>query len=134
MVVFRTLDIILVTIMICIAAFTYKVKYDSQKQINELHRIEHEIAEEKNALKLLRAEWAMITNPARMAKLAERYQQELGLEMIKPRQIVELEDIPIRSYDSIEELIKKYDFEDDMLSGGVNHDSSKNHVIRKSRQ
>ncbi|ABM45451.1 hypothetical protein H704_00863 [Bartonella bacilliformis Peru38] len=112
MIVFRTLDVIFVIIMIFMAAITYKVKYDVQKQIGEVLRIEHEIAVEKNTVKLLRAEWATMIEPSRMAILAERYKKELNLEIIQPRQVVELEDIPVRLHDPIEELIKQYDFEE----------------------
>ncbi|MCZ2328673.1 cell division protein FtsL [Bartonella sp. F02] len=121
MVVFRTLDVVLVIIMICTAGFTYKIKYDVQKQIGEVRRIEHEIASEKNMINLFRAEWAVMTDPLRMKKLAERYQQELGLEMIQPHQVVEFKDIPIRLNDQIEELIRQNNFEDSKTFLADNH-------------
>ncbi|WP_455478175.1 cell division protein FtsL [Bartonella sp. B10] len=105
--VFRTLDIILVIVIICTTGFTYKVKYDVKKRVNEVSRLEREIAEEKNMVSLLRAEWAVMIEPSRMQRLAKRYQKELNLEIIEPHQIVELEDIPMRLYDSIEEVIKQ---------------------------
>ncbi|EJF81058.1 cell division protein FtsL [Bartonella doshiae] len=107
MTVFRTFDMILVMIMICMAGLTYKVKYDVQKQMSEVRRLEREIAAKKNMVSLLYAEWAVMIEPSRMQKLVNRYQKELGLEIIQPRQIVELEDIPVRVYDSIEEVIKQ---------------------------
>ncbi|WP_074381290.1 cell division protein FtsL [Bartonella doshiae] len=107
MTVFRTFDMILVMIMICMAGLTYKVKYDVQKQMSEVRRLEREIAAKKNMVSLLYAEWAVMIEPSRMQKLVNRYQKELGLEIIQPRQVVELEDIPVRVYDSIEEVIKQ---------------------------
>lgn len=107
MTVFRTFDMILVVIMICMAGLTYKVKYDVQKRISEIRHLEHEIAAEKNMVRLLRTEWAVMTKPSRMQKLAKYYQKELGLEIIQPRQIVEFKDIPVRVYDQIEEIIKQ---------------------------
>ncbi|WP_208436542.1 cell division protein FtsL, partial [Bartonella vinsonii] len=107
MTVVRTFDMILMMIMICIAGHTYKVKYDVQKQMNEIRRLEHEIATEKNTVNLLHAEWAMMIEHSRMQKLARRYQKELGLEIIQPRQIVEFEDIPVSDNDQIDEVIKQ---------------------------
>ncbi|WP_019222413.1 cell division protein FtsL [Bartonella rattaustraliani] len=107
MTVFRTFDMILVLIMICMAGLTYKVKYDVQKRMSDIRHLEHKISAEKNTVSLLHAEWAMMIEPSRMQKLATRYQKELGLEIIQPRQIVELEDIPVRVHDQIEEVIKQ---------------------------
>lgn len=47
MTVFRTFDMILVMIMICMAGLTYKVKYDVQKRMSEVRRLEQKIAAEK---------------------------------------------------------------------------------------
>ncbi|WP_455476696.1 cell division protein FtsL [Bartonella sp. B41] len=113
MTVFRTLDMILVMIMICMAGLTYKVKYDVQKRVGEVRRLEHEIFAEKNMVNLLRAEWAVMIEPSRIQRLAKRYQKELSLEAIQPRQIVGLEDIPARVYDPIEEVIKQHIFEEE---------------------
>ncbi len=134
MTVFRTFDMILVMIMICMAGLTYKVKYDVQKRMNEVRRLEHEIAAAKNTVNLLHAEWAVMIEPSRMQKLAKRYQKELGLEIIQPRQVVELGDIPVRVHDPIEEVIKQ-----NILKGGQdilanNHDSQINGVVRKGVQ
>ncbi|UTO27912.1 cell division protein FtsL [Bartonella harrusi] len=107
MTVFRTFDMILVMVMVCMAGLTYKVKYDVQKRMSEIRHLEHEIVAEKNTVNLLRAEWAMMIEPTRMQKLAKRYQKELGLEIIQPRQVVEFKDIPVRVYDQIEEVIKQ---------------------------
>ncbi|ENN93867.1 cell division protein FtsL [Bartonella bovis] len=134
MTVFRTLDVILVTIMICMAAITYRVKYDVQKQIGEIYRLEQEITAEKNMVRLLHAEWATMIEPLRMQRLAKYYQKELGLEVIQPRQIVELKDIPIRLYDQIDELIKKNTFEEDKAFFAKNHVSQNSDVIQKGVQ
>ncbi|WP_336294275.1 cell division protein FtsL [Bartonella sp. CB169] len=131
MTVFRTFDMILVMIMICIAGFTYKVKYDVQKRMSEIRRLEHEIFAEKNTVNLLYAEWAVMIEPSRMQKLAKLYQKELGLETIHPRQIVELKDIPKRVHVQIEEVIKQniLDAGQDIL---VNSRTSQvNDVVRK---
>ncbi|CDO47168.1 hypothetical protein AT246_05185 [Bartonella henselae] len=134
MTVFRTFDMILVMIMICMAGLTYKVKYDVQKRMSEVRRLEQKIAAEKNTVSLLHAEWAVMIEPSRMQKLAKRYQKELGLESIQPRQVVEFESIPVRVHDQIEEVIKQNLLEEgkDILAN--NRTSQANSVVRKGVQ
>ncbi|WP_330167860.1 cell division protein FtsL [Bartonella grahamii] len=134
MTVFRTFDMILVMIMICMAGFTYKVKYDVQKRMNEVRHLEHEIAAAKNTVSLLRAEWAVMIRPSRMQKLAKRYQKELGLEVIQPRQIVEFKDIPVWIHDQIEEVIKQNILEDNQDILINNRASQINGVVQKGAQ
>lgn len=112
MTVFRTLDMILVAIMICAAGITYKVKYDAQKRIGDVHRIERQIVAEENTINLLHAEWAMMIEPERMQVLATRYQEQLGLQVTEARQIVKLQDIPERLPDQIQNLIKDNELEE----------------------
>ncbi|WP_208435919.1 cell division protein FtsL [Bartonella phoceensis] len=131
MTVFRTFDMILVLIMICMAGLTYKVKYDVQKRISEIRRLEHEIAAAKNTVSLLYAEWAVMIEPSRMQRLAKRYQKELGLEIIQPRQVVEFEDIPVRVHDQIEEVIKQNILEEGQDILANDRDSQMNGVIQK---
>ncbi|WP_208437381.1 cell division protein FtsL [Bartonella taylorii] len=131
MTVFRTFDMILVMIMICMAGLTYKVKYDVQKRMSEVRRLEHEISAAKNTVNLLHAEWAVMIEPSRMQKLAKRYQKELDLEIIQPRQIVEFKDIPVRVHDPIEEVIKQNILKEGQDILANNHDSQMNGVVRK---
>ncbi|EJF94522.1 hypothetical protein LBE40_01710 [Bartonella taylorii] len=131
MTVFRTFDMILVMIMICMAGLTYKVKYDVQKRMNEVRRLEHEIAAAKNTVNLLHAEWAVMIEPSRMQKLAKRYQKELGLEIMQPRQVVELGDIPVRVHDPIEEVIKQNILDDGKDILAHNHASQENCIVQK---
>lgn len=112
MTVFRTFDMILVAIMICAAGLTYKVKYDAQKRIGDVHRIERQIIAEKNTINLLHAEWAMMIEPERMQVLATRYQDQLGLQVTEARQIVQLKDIPDRLPDQIQNIIKDNELEE----------------------
>ena len=112
MTVFRTFDMILVAIMICAAGLTYKVKYDAQKRIGDVHRIERQIVAEKNTINLLHAEWAMMIEPERMQVLATRYQDQLGLQVTEARQIVKLKDIPDRLPDQIQNIIKDNELEE----------------------
>ncbi|WP_455465615.1 cell division protein FtsL [Bartonella sp. B39] len=132
MTVFRTFDMILVMIMICMAGLTYKVKYDVQKRMSEIRRLEHEIVAAKNTVSLLRAEWAVMIKPSRMQKLATRYQKELSLETIQPRQVVEFKDIPVRIHDQIEEVIKQTILEEEKDILANNRTSRVNNIVQES--
>jgi len=105
MTVFRTSDIILVAIMICAAAVTYKVKYEAQKRSLEVRHIERQIEAEKDTISLLRADWALMTQPVRLQRLAQQYKEELGLEVIQPEQFVKVTDIPAQMPDAIQNII-----------------------------
>ncbi|WP_019218895.1 cell division protein FtsL [Bartonella florencae] len=131
MTVFRTFDMILVMIMICMAGLTYKVKYDVQRRMSEIRRLEYEIAAAKNTVSLLHAEWAVMIEPSRMQKLAKRYQEELGLETIQPHQVVEFKDIPVRVHDSIEEVIKQNILEEGQDILANNRASQGKRVVQK---
>jgi len=109
MTVFRISDIILVAVMICAAAVTYKVKYEAQKRYQEIRQIERQIEAEKDTINLLHADWALMTQPARMQRLAAQYQEQLGLQIIEPGQIVGVTDIPERLPDAIQNIIENSD-------------------------
>jgi len=124
MILFRTSDMILVCLMLGLAAFTYKVKYDAQKHHAQIRQIERQIEAEHDTINLLKAEWALMSAPTRLARLAEQYAQELELEEIDPSRIVSLADIPQRMPDAIDALIAENIMETDLsvdllLTGSV---------------
>jgi len=112
MTLFRTLDIVLVTIMIIAAGLTYKVKYDAQKRMGEVQKIERQIDAERNMISLLNADWALMIQPSRLQKLTERYQDQLQLQIIEPRQIVKASDIPERLPDQLQDTTKENSVKD----------------------
>jgi len=105
MILFRTRDMLLVVVMLGLAAFTYKVKYDAQKSHAQIRQFEQKIEAARDSINLLKAEWALMSAPTRMARLARQYADELDLVAIDPGQIVSLADIPQRPPDMIDMLI-----------------------------
>jgi len=102
---FRTSDVLLVLLMIGAAALTYKVKHDSRKYYAEIHQIERQIEAEKSTFTLLKAEWARLSNPARIRRLVEEHHDVLGLDIMAARQIVSPSDVPEKLPDAIDMLI-----------------------------
>ncbi|MEP9371820.1 hypothetical protein [Mesorhizobium sp. KR1-2] len=93
---FRTSDIVLIAVMVSAAAFTYKTKHEAEEQLVAVRKIEQQIRFEEDSIDLLKADWSLLTQPARLQKLAETYQAELQLQPVEARQIVGLDDLPSR--------------------------------------
>ena len=100
---FRTSDIILIAVMVSAAAMTYAIKRDAEEQAARVRKLQVQIHTEEDTINLLKADWSLLTQPARLQKLVERYQAQLGLEPVDPRQIVQLQDLPMKTL-TIEDL------------------------------
>lgn len=105
----RTFDLILIAAMLVAATVTYKIKYDAEKQIVVINKLKRQIASEKDTITLLRADWSLMTQPGRLQNLVDVYADELKLQNIDARQIVQLNEIPERPVDEIEKLISGSD-------------------------
>jgi hypothetical protein len=102
--VFRTTDIVLIAVMISAAAFTYKTKHDAEIRYSEIRRLETQIRVQEDAVNVLRADWSLLTQPSRLQRLAERYEEDLGLQTIEPQQFGRLDQIPVREF-GIEDIL-----------------------------
>jgi cell division protein FtsL len=72
----------------------YLLKDQVQRQERELQRVQSAVAAERSALTRLRAEWALLNQPGRIARLARAH---LALQPAEPNQIVAIEAIPLRT-------------------------------------
>ncbi len=77
------------------AAFTFKVKHDSELALERVAKLEAQIKLEQDAIDVLEADWSLLTDPRRLARLVERYQGQLGLEETDPRAIGKISEIPM---------------------------------------
>ena len=91
----RTLDIILIVIMTAVAAVTYTIKHQAEEKLSEVKKIEAEIQLEKDTIDLLRADWALLTQPSRLQKLIADYQVELQLVPTEPTQLAQPTELPM---------------------------------------
>nr|WP_272211767.1 hypothetical protein [Marinicella sp. W31]MDC2877657.1 hypothetical protein [Marinicella sp. W31] len=90
----RPLDLILILAMVATATVTYTIKYNAETTLEEVRSLEDQIALEENTIDLLKADEALLTQPARMARLSEYFAVELGLEPAEPEQIATLDQLP----------------------------------------
>ncbi|MGY6708848.1 MAG: cell division protein FtsL [Rhizobiaceae bacterium] len=101
---FRTTDIVLIAVMISAAAFTYKTKHDAENRYSEIRRLETQIRVQENAVDVLRADWSLLTQPSRLQRLAERYDEDLGLVPAEAQQFGRIDEIPMRDF-GIEDIL-----------------------------
>lgn len=67
----------------------YSVKYETWQLKREARQLEARIDEEKRAIATLRAEWAYLTRPERIERLAREH---LKMAPAKPGQIIVLDE------------------------------------------
>jgi hypothetical protein len=89
----RLLNILVIGALILAAAIVYKIKFDSTLQAERVAKMHGELRRERDAIAILRAEWATLDTPARIQGLAERH---LKLRPIEPTQFDSLDHLPER--------------------------------------
>ena len=92
----RIFNFILLATMIVGAIVTYDMKHKAEVAADNVARLQRDVAREKDALALLRAEWSMLTQPGRLQGVVEKYADHFQLEPFSPGQIATIDEIPIR--------------------------------------
>ena len=101
---FRTSDIILISVMIGAAAVTYTIKHRAENTLAGIRDLDRQIRYEENTIDLLKADWSLLKQPSRLQTLTETYKDDLGLQELDPNQIGDISEIPERPL-GIEDLI-----------------------------
>lgn len=73
--------------------FLYSLEHQTRELERQIARRSSSITGEQDNVKFLQAEWSSLTRPDRLKQLAQQY---LGLETLKPQQIVRPEDLARR--------------------------------------
>jgi hypothetical protein len=89
----RLLNILVIGALIVAASYVYKIKFDSTLQAERVVKLRGELRNERNAIAVLRAEWAKLDAPSRIHGLADRH---LALRRIEPTQFDSLDRVPER--------------------------------------
>lgn len=90
----RLLNIMVIGALIVAASYVYKIKFDSTLQAERVAKVRGELRQERNAIAVLRAEWAKLDTPSRIEGLAGRHLTTL--RRIEPTQFDTLERLPDR--------------------------------------
>ena len=89
----RILHLLVIGALIFAAAYVYRIKMESTARTERVLKLHAEIREERDAIAVLRSEWAKLDAPLRLQGLAERH---LPLKPINARQYDDLKNLPER--------------------------------------
>ncbi|HVY18868.1 MAG TPA: hypothetical protein VHA70_02155 [Bauldia sp.] len=92
----RIFNLVLLVAMIIGAAVTYDMKHKAEMAADKVARLQAEIAKEKDKIAVLRAEWAMLTQPARLQSVVDKYADYFKLQPFSPKQLATIDEIPLK--------------------------------------
>lgn len=73
-----------------VAVWAYRVNYDTRAAVERVETLQRQIHREREAIAVLRAEWAWLNRPERLAGLVAQHAEALGLEPLRPTQMAEI--------------------------------------------
>src|SRR5262249_18029485 len=89
----RIIHLLVIGFLVFAAAYVYRIKMDSTARTERVLKLHAEIRAERDAIAVLRSEWAKLDAPLRLQGLAERH---LPLKPINARQYDDLKNLPER--------------------------------------
>jgi len=89
----RILHLLVIGVLVFAAAYVYRIKMESTDRTERVLRLHAEIREQRDAIAVLRAEWARLDAPLRLQGLAERH---LPLRPLVATQYDSLKNLPER--------------------------------------
>jgi len=89
----RIIHLLVIGALVFAAAYVYRIKLESTARVERVLRLRAEIREQRDAIAVLRSEWAKLDAPLRLQGLAERH---LPLKPINARQYDDLKNLPER--------------------------------------
>ncbi|SOC40312.1 hypothetical protein SAMN05892877_107119 [Rhizobium subbaraonis] len=92
---FRTFDAILVVVMTAAATVTYTIKHKAENKLDEVRKLDAEIQLEEHTIDLLRADWALLTQPARLNRLVTAFESDLKLVPTESTQLAQPNELPM---------------------------------------
>ena len=87
----RYLNILAVIALLSSAIYAYSIKYDTILVSEQITKSKHAIAREKDAIAMLKSEWAHVTRPERVQILADKH---LDLKAMSIDQVVKVNALP----------------------------------------
>jgi hypothetical protein len=87
----RFVEVVMVAATIVVAIALYAVKYDTGHVANNIAGLKQQIAEQREAIVILRAEWSLLNQPGRLQQLTE---DNLALKPVQAGQMKMFADVP----------------------------------------
>lgn len=78
------------------AVTVYQVKHRADQAAERVATVKRSVQSEEEAISLLKAEWSLLVQPARIQGLIERHSGDFALQSIEPGQIGTIGAIPLR--------------------------------------
>jgi len=89
----RIIHLLVIGALVFAAAYVYRIKMESTSRTERVLRLHAEIGEQRDAIAVLRAEWAKLDAPLRLQGLAERH---LALKPLNATQYNSFKNLPER--------------------------------------
>jgi hypothetical protein len=89
----RIIHLLVIGVLVFAASYVYRIKMESTSRTERVLRLHVEIREQRDAIAVLRAEWAKLDAPLRLQGLAERH---LALKPLNATQYDSLKNLPER--------------------------------------
>ncbi len=89
----RIIHLLVICGLVFAAAYVYRIKMDSTARTERVLKLHAQIREQRDAIAVLRSEWAKLDAPLRLQGLAERH---LPLKPIDAHQYDDLKNLPER--------------------------------------
>jgi len=92
----RVFNLLLLTAMIVGAVVTYNMKHKAEGAADRVARLNQQIDGERDRITVLRAEWSVLTQPARLQQVVEEHPDRFLLEPFAADQVATIDEIPLR--------------------------------------
>jgi hypothetical protein len=89
----RIIHLLVIGALVFAAAYVYRIKMDSTVRTERVLKLHAEIREQRDAIAVLRSEWAKLDSPQRLQGLVERH---LALKPLNANQYDSLKNLPER--------------------------------------
>ena len=96
---------LLALLIIAIAGWAYNVNYNTMTALDRVSDLRRQISSEREALQVLRVEWAYLNAPERLSRLVRQFEPQLGLVPLTPDALKHAALIPFPDRNQEEELI-----------------------------
>ena len=87
------ISILTACFVMALAVWAYRQNYETQARLREVRELRTEIADLRERASVLRAEWAYLNRPDRLADLADLNFDRLGLLPLRPEHFGRIEEI-----------------------------------------
>ena len=116
----RIVDAVLVAAVLGGAVWTFQIKHSAEQSAKKIALLTRQIEAEDRKITLLRADWAIMTSPERLEKVARTFENELGLNEMRSDQIATLDELPPLRPNPKEKILKALqDGEADTQTGSI---------------